>query len=156
MTVFVPAGRRILADEEAKEAKLRQESENRAVAMVIKASAAKAQEEREEAEMRLQEQHRELVADIQSQRDRPTLAKQEVARKHRTNAREMRQEMSEREAEVPPCRLAHVEPHPLGPTRWVLCPSSSAAYLSRNGAYSAVLPRRPLWHVKRRMSGELI
>jgi hypothetical protein len=69
--------------------------------MVIKANAAKAQVEREGAELRLQEQHRELVAEVQSQRDRPTLAKQEVERKHRTNAREMRQEMSEREAEVP-------------------------------------------------------
>ena len=110
-----PAHRRILADEEAKEAKLRQESENRTVAMGIKAHAAKAQAEREGAELRLQEQHRELVADIQSQRDRPTIAKQEMARKHRTTAREMKQDMSEREAEVPlPCAL-QLTTYPLSP-----------------------------------------
>lgn len=91
---------RILADEEAKESRLRKEQQNRESAIVMKAEAKRGEEERAEAEEERQAQHRALVVDVQSQRDRPALAKEEVARKHRTAARELRLEIEQAESQV--------------------------------------------------------
>jgi hypothetical protein len=44
-----------------------------------------------------QEHTRALVVDVQAQRDRPAIAKEELARKHRQSARELRHEAEQRE-----------------------------------------------------------
>eukprot|EP00322_Chrysochromulina_rotalis_P009387 CAMPEP_0115870994 /NCGR_PEP_ID=MMETSP0287-20121206/22628_1 /TAXON_ID=412157 /ORGANISM="Chrysochromulina rotalis, Strain UIO044" /LENGTH=790 /DNA_ID=CAMNT_0003325763 /DNA_START=282 /DNA_END=2650 /DNA_ORIENTATION=- len=88
----------LLTDEEAKEAKLRQEQHNRENAMAMKAEAAKSGEQRHKAEEKLQARHRAVVAEVHSQRDRPMLAKEEMERQHKRDARELRQEMEQLEA----------------------------------------------------------
>lgn len=91
---------RILADEEAKEARIRKEHENRELAMSMKVAAARADGERQQAEEQRQAEHRALVADVQSQRDRPMIARRDVERKNKTGARELRQEIQQMEAQL--------------------------------------------------------
>lgn len=89
---------RILADEEAKEAKLRKEQENRELGMRMKADAKEGEAARQAAHDQLQAKHRSIVAEIQSQRDRPQMAKVELARRHKKEARELRRDLKEMEA----------------------------------------------------------
>lgn len=88
----------ILADEQAKEARIRQENENRVVAMALKAEAANALEEKAGKEEERQAQQRALVMDVQAQREKPVQAKYELAKQHRKQARELREEISRSEA----------------------------------------------------------
>jgi len=89
----------ILADEEAKEARLRKEQQNREEAMAMKVDAARADVRRQAAEEQLHARHRAVVAEVQGQRDRPVIAKDEVARKNKREARELRQDIEQMEAQ---------------------------------------------------------
>jgi hypothetical protein len=88
----------LLADEEAKEARLRKEQENRAAAMAMKVDAARAEEQRQAAEEKLQARHKAVVAEVQSRRDRPLIAKEEVVQKNKKDARVLRSEIEQMEA----------------------------------------------------------
>jgi len=88
----------LLADENAKEAQLRQVQENRALGMQMKADAKAAEEVRQAAEERLQARHKAVVAEVQGQRDRPAIAKEGVSRKNKADARELRMEIEQMEA----------------------------------------------------------
>lgn len=88
----------ILADEEAKEARLRKENENREFALQVKAEAKRGEEAREEAEHARQSAVRSLVVDVQAQREKPRQAKEDLAHKNNTTARELRQEIEQAEA----------------------------------------------------------
>ena len=79
---------------------MRQERENRAMAMEMKEQAAIYEEERAENEEQVQAHHRALVVDVQAQREKPIIAKEEMNRRHKTVARELRREIEQMEAQV--------------------------------------------------------
>ena len=87
-----------LADEEAKEAKLRQEHENQQLAFQMKAEARKGETERKQAEAARQSAARTLVVDVQAQREKPQQAKEDLRRTNRQTARELRREIEQAEA----------------------------------------------------------
>ena len=57
-------------------------------------------EERADNEGQLQAHNRALVVDVQAQREKPMIAKEELHRRHKTAARELRQEIEQMEAQV--------------------------------------------------------
>ena len=88
----------ILADEEAKEARIRQEVHNRENAMVMRQEAAEGERERTSAEQARLRESRAVVLNVQEQRAGPIQAKEELARHNKTAARELRQEIEKAEA----------------------------------------------------------
>ena len=137
----------LLADEEAKEAKLRQERENRVNAMEMKVEAAKYNEERAQNEEQVLSHHRALVVDVQTQREKPVIAKEDLARNNKTNARELRQEIQQMEAQVrhqpsvsPSAHAFRMPAAWYPPLSWVMCCASLT--------YLRVLCPRPLTQAK--------
>ena len=93
-------GRRLLADEEAKEARARKLNENRAVVNAAKAEAgANALKRQQEIEHRRAHQ-RSLVLDVQTQREKPALAAEELVKHNRARAQELREQTERLEAQV--------------------------------------------------------
>ena len=90
----------LLADEEAKEARIRQVNENRANAAEMRAEAAEGERARRRAESARQAHNAELVAEVQSHREAPMQAKLDMERRHKVEARELRQEIKLAEARV--------------------------------------------------------
>ena len=88
----------MLADEEAKEARMRKENENRVLAMRLKAEAARALDKKAEEEEALSSHQRALVEHVKEQREKPAQAKLDLAKQHRAQARLLRQEISQLEA----------------------------------------------------------
>lgn len=88
----------ILADEEAKEARIRKEVENRENAIIMKQEAAEGEKERHKQEEARQREVRQIVHTVQEQRVGPVQAKEELARKHKQSARELRLEIERAEA----------------------------------------------------------
>ena len=88
----------LLADEEAKEARLRKLNENRALAAALKVEHGENERKRAAAAAELHEAQRAIVTDVQSQRDNPKVAAEEVARENRARAADLRQDMEARAA----------------------------------------------------------
>uniref|UniRef100_A0A7S4F602 Trichohyalin-plectin-homology domain-containing protein n=2 Tax=Chrysotila carterae TaxID=13221 RepID=A0A7S4F602_CHRCT len=82
----------LLADEEAKEARLRAVNEKRAIAgaMKLESDANAVKREQEAEAMRLQQ--KALVLDVQAQRERPAQAAEEMVRQNHLKAKELREE----------------------------------------------------------------
>ena len=89
----------LLADEEAKEARIRKEVENRENAIVMKQEAAEGEKERVKAEEARQREVKMLVHTVQEARIGPVQAREELNRKHKQTARELRLEMERAEAQ---------------------------------------------------------
>ena len=70
------------------------------MAIEMKQQAAIYDEQRAENEEHVVAHHRALVVDVQAQREKPVIAKDELLRRHKTVARELRQEMEQLEAQV--------------------------------------------------------
>ena len=86
-----------LADEEAKEARIRKEHENQELAMLMKEEAKKGEVERKKADEARQSHVRQIALEVQSQREKPLIAKEDLARKHKQTARELRVEIKQAE-----------------------------------------------------------
>ena len=75
-----------LADEEAKEARIRKEHENQELAMLMKEEAKKGEVERKKA-TRQGSRTRQIALEVQSQREKPLIAKEEGAEAQADGAR---------------------------------------------------------------------
>ena len=89
-----------MADEEAKEARLRKELENQQLALEMKAEAKEGEESRHKAAAARDSMVKALVVDVQEQRQKPIAAKEDLSRRNKTTARELRQELQQAEAEA--------------------------------------------------------
>ena len=82
----------LLADEEAREAKARRLRENKALAAAAKAEASANEIKRQQEIEHRRVHQRSLVMDVQSQRERPAIAAEEVLKHNRARAQELREE----------------------------------------------------------------
>ena len=106
--------RSILADEEAKEARARKLSENRALALAAKRETHDALSQLQAEEEHRMEEARYLVKDVQAARERPVQAMEELARQNRLKAQELREETGRLEAYHGGGRIGEYEQGELG------------------------------------------
>jgi hypothetical protein len=90
----------LLADEEAKEARLRKLNENRALAAAAKMEAAANNTKRAHQDEQRRTHQRAVVMDVQSQREKPAQAAEEMARENHAKAQQLRQDMDARAAKA--------------------------------------------------------
>ena len=82
----------LLADEEARESKARRLRENKALAVSAKAEASANELKRQQEIEHRRVHQRSLVMDVQSQRERPAIAAEEVLKHNRARAQELREQ----------------------------------------------------------------
>jgi hypothetical protein len=89
----------LIADEAARESKLRQANDNKAVAIAARATASQGTVRRLKETAALRQAQRAVVAEVHSQRERPAMAVEEVRQAKLAAAAETRDEM-ERHSEI--------------------------------------------------------